>query len=93
MNMVGKCCPKIPRNKKSFSKKTSVELNSIRKIIDTKIPVKKVLTEKILIQDSNSMLMCTNCGGKVIRPILPSKTKIYCIDCFRPLDLPDSYYL
>ena len=92
MNMIEKCCPKIVGNKKSFSKKTGTELNSIRKLISTKTTLKKIPTEKFIIQDS-SMLMCTNCGGKVIKPILPLKTKIYCIDCFRPLDLPESYYM
>lgn len=91
--MLEKCCPKIIGTKKSFSKKTSTDLNSTRKLISAKITtLKKIPTEKNFIQDS-SMLMCTNCGGKVIKPILPSKTKIYCIDCFRPLDLPDFYYI
>jgi hypothetical protein len=89
--MLQKCCPKIIGSKKSFSKKTSTDLNSTRKLVSTKIILKKVPSEKIIIQDS-SMLMCTNCGGKIIKPILPLKTKIYCIDCFRPLDLPESYY-
>ena len=89
--MLQKCCPKIIGSKKSFSKKTSIDLNSTRKLVSTKIILKKVPSEKIIIQVS-SMLMCTNCGGKIIKPILPLKTKIYCIDCFRPLDLPESYY-
>jgi hypothetical protein len=89
--MLQKCCPKIIGSKKSFSKKTSIDLNSTRKLVSTKIILKKAPSEKIIIQDS-SMLMCTNCGGKIIKPILPLKTKIYCIDCFRPLDLPESYY-
>jgi hypothetical protein len=89
--MLQKCCPKIIGSKKSFSKKTTIDLNSTRKLVSTKVILKKVPSEKIVIQDS-SMLMCTNCGGKIIKPILPLKTKIYCIDCFRPLDLPESYY-
>ena len=78
--MIKKFCPKIIRSKKNS------------KSVSTKIIFKKEPTEKNIIQD-NTMLMCTNCGGKVIKPILPIKFKVYCIECFRPLDLPDSYYI
>ena len=93
MNIVKKCCPKISCTKKAGKKKSIIEIRPNKKIISlnhlkhTIVQVNVIKKEK-----STDMLMCTHCGGKVVKPVLPSKYIIYCVDCFRPLDLPDTYY-
>ena len=93
MNIVKKCCPKISCTKKAGKKKSIIEIIPNKKIIVKKIesilPVNVIKKNKKKLTD---MLMCTHCGGKVIKPVLPSKYIIYCVECFRPLDLPDTYY-
>jgi hypothetical protein len=86
MNIVKKCCPKISCTKKAGKKKSIIEIIPNKKI-ESIVQVNVIKKEK-----STDMLMCTHCGGKVLKPILPSKYIIYCVDCFRPLDLPDTYY-
>ena len=97
MNIVKKCCPKIPFSKKTSKKKSIIEIVPNRKIIVKKIePINKlrdtIIQVNIIKEKKDEMLMCIHCGGKVIKPIIPSKYIIYCVDCFRPLDLPDTYY-
>ena len=46
---------------------------------------------RILLKKSSN-LMCTHCGGKVMKPVTQVEYLIYCIYCFRPLELPVTYY-
>jgi hypothetical protein len=98
MNIVKKCCSKIPCSKKISKKKSNIEIIPNKKIVVKKIEPINKLRDTILpvnvikIEEKAQMLMCTHCGGKVKKPVIPSKYIIYCLDCFRPLDLPDIYY-
>ena len=87
MNIIKKFCPKI-----SCKKKSIIEIIPNRKIklIDTIFQTN--IIKKVHNKEQEQMLMCTHCGGKIVKPIIPSKYIIYCVDCFRPLDLPETYY-
>lgn len=87
--MVEKCCSKIIKSKKKYF--TKIRPN--KKISALNITIKKVSSKKIIIQENTTMLMCTHCGGKVLKPILPVNYIIHCLECFRPLDLPSTYYI